>query len=154
MIKRESNSCLSSRFIIKSFTGQAARDIWGTARGFILQAIAFSRGELDINCVWRACEKGHIQIWVVYADDIPICVMLTELRNYSKKKSCNLVAVAGKQTRVIWKEFFAYFRTWLIANEVDEIQATCRPSVARLIRTLGFRESARVMTIQCKEPSA
>jgi len=154
VIDRDNNYCLSSRFIIKSYTGMATREIWGTVRGFVMRAIAFSRGELDIDCIWRACEKGHIQIWVITEDGFPVCVMLTELRVYAEKKSCNLVAVAGKQARTVWKEFFSYFKTWLIANNVDEIQATCRPSVARLIRTLGFTETACVMTIQCKEPSS
>lgn len=151
MINRDNKQALSARLKIKSYTGTNAREIWGTVRGFILRAIAFSRGELDIHAIWRALEAERLQLWLITQDEKPLCVMITELRVFAEKRSCNLVAVAGKQTQDIWQEFFPYFKNWLIANEIDEIQATCRPSVARLIRALGFRETACVMTIPLKE---
>lgn len=142
---------LLSRFTITTYTGQAVRAAWGSVRGFVVQALAFSREELDIQTVWSACLKELMQLWVIKHEGRVVCVMITELRIYAKKRSCNLVAVAGMQSRNIWKIFAPYLKTWLTANSVDEVQATCRPSVARLIRTLGFRETAQVMTISCKE---
>lgn len=142
---------LSSPYTIQTYTGIAVREIWGSVRGFVLQALAFSRDELDIQTVWRACMKGHIQVWVIRQDGFVICVMLTELRIYAKKKGCNIVAVAGRQTKAVWQAFGSFLKTWLLANDVNELQATCRPSVARLISGLGFREAARVMVISCKE---
>jgi hypothetical protein len=151
VINGEKKESLSSPFTIKTYTGIAVREVWGEVRGFILQALAFSRGELDIQTIWKACQQEHIQLWVISQEGRPVCVMLTELCLYARKKSCNIVAVAGRQTQIIWKAFLPFLRTWIIANEIDEIQATCRPSVARLISTLGFQETARVMTISCKE---
>lgn len=136
---------LSSPLNIQTYSGCEVREIWGEIGPLLMQALAYSRKELNIASMWNGLTSGSMRIWVIRYETDLLCIMVTEVRKYAEKLSCNIVAVAGEDACRVWREFGNFFRCWLEANAIEEVQATCRPSVARLLRPLGFKEAAKVM---------
>lgn len=151
VINGERKTYFPSLFTINTYTGHAVRNVWGSVCAMLQKGLLHSRGELDIVSLREALLMEKFQLWTFSRAGIILTVMLTELRQYPLKKSCNMVLVAGQDLSEIWPQLLPYMKTWLKANDVTELQTTCRESVARISRSLGFREAARVMIYDLKE---
>ena len=106
-----------SPFIVKTYSGAEVRAIWGSVCVLIQRGIAYSRSELDPCCIRKALLSGHLQLWTFSEDGVIITVMITELRDYAKKRSCNLLLVSSEQSKKIWRALFPYMQNWLLAND-------------------------------------
>jgi hypothetical protein len=151
VINGERKTYFPSLFTINTYTGHSIRAVWGSVCAMLQKGLLYSRGELDLVSLREALLAEKFQLWTFARGEIILTVMLTELRQYPLKKSCNMVLVAGQDLAEIWPQLLPYMKTWLKANDVMELQTTCRESVARISRSLGFREAARVMIYDLKE---
>lgn len=151
VINGERKPYFPSLFTIQTYTGHAIREVWGSTCALMQRGILHSRGELDLHVIREALLAEHFQLWTFTREGIILTVMLTEIRQYPLKRSCTMVLVAGQDLSKIWPQLMPYMKTWLKANDVTELQTTCRESVARISRSLGFREAARVMIYDFKE---
>jgi hypothetical protein len=133
-------------FTIKSLTGQAIESVWVSVIPWIQAALDYSRGELSLEYVRACLHAEQMQLWVAYEEGKILGVMVTQLLQHSHKKTCNVVAIDGKNITRIWREGAQYMITWLLANDVDELEATCRDSVAAMLSGMNFERTANVMT--------
>ncbi len=151
VINGERKEYFPSLFTIDTYTGSAIRKVWGSVCAMLQRGVLYGRGELTLATIQEALFQEHFQLWTFTREGIILTVMLTEIRQYPMKRSCNMVLVAGQDLSKIWPQLMPYIKTWLKANDVTELQTTCRESVARISRSLGFREAARVMIYDFKE---
>ena len=145
VINGERKDYFPSLFTIDTYTGQVIHGVWDRICALLQLGILHSRGELTLAIIKDALLLEHFQLWTFTREGLILTIMLTEIRQYPMKKSCNMVLVAGQDLSKIWPQLLPYMKTWLKANDVTELQTTCRESVARISRSLGFREAARVM---------
>lgn len=138
-------------FEVKSYTGAAIEDIWPFVEPLLDKAVIVSRKELSLDYIRGSLLTEHMQLWVATENGELIGTMVTELRQHANKKICNVVALDGTNIVSIWHQGARYVLAWLIANEVDELEATCRDTVAEMLRSIGFDKTANVMTFFIKE---
>lgn len=93
-----------------------------------------------------------MQLWLGKHEDdsAPCCFMVTEIREYPLGRICVILLVGGRHLWPIARAFFPRFLDYCKVNEVDFIEATTRPSIARIIKRLGFQATG----IRCTRPLA
>ncbi len=141
-------------FSVKSLTGQAIESVWSDVIPWIQAALDYSRGELDLEYVRACLHSEQMQLWVAYEEGEILGVMVTQLLQHAQKKTCNVVAIDGRNITRIWREGARYMITWLLANDVDELEATCRDSVAAMLSSMSFERTANVMTYSLRRRPA
>lgn len=143
-----------SPFDIKSYTGESVEEIWPFVASLLDKAVIVSRKELSLEYIKASLLTEHMQLWIATENGELIGTMVTELIQHVGKKVCNVVALDGSGIVNIWHKGARYFLAWMIANEVDELEATCRNTVADMLRSIGFEQTANVMTFFIKEKKA
>lgn len=135
----------------KFYSGPEILPEWGKIKGLLKKAADWSRGEWKTSDVLVKVSSGQQQVWVFYFGDDVQAVGVTELLTYPRKTVCNIYAMAGFGMQDLWKEFSQALIVWLKANNVDEIQTTCRDEVMEKLLPLGFTKAANVLHFNWKE---
>lgn len=106
----------------------------------IERALVYADGVLGFSDVKKAVEDGVMQLWVGENED---AVMVTELVDYPAKRVARVVAIAGALRK--YKDQFDLFLAWAKMNGACEVEAWCRPAVARLLRRYGFEKRQEIV---------
>lgn len=83
--------------------------IWETVKPFIEQALEESPNDYTSQDIYEAVLLRDMQLWVWKENEKIIAALVTELRDFPRKKICTLVLGAGAGLD-IWKDDDAIFR--------------------------------------------
>lgn len=133
------------------YTGEGILQVWREIKPFVERAAEWGRGEYEADDVLVMTYEERMQVWVMREGVEIILVCVTQVLQYPRRKICNIYALAGKRMAEMWKLFSSYNRAWMVANDIDEIQATCRPEIAYMIQPLGFEPLVQVLHLPVKE---
>lgn len=133
--------------IYQVFDEQKSRQIVGPEIDFFIEAVSpflhkalrYSRGEMSVGDALYLVAKGLCQLWI--GGEEVKTVMLTELVDFPQKRVARIIALAGETAR--YASTFEAIQRWAAANGASELEAYCRPSVARLAKRYGFFRTER-----------
>jgi hypothetical protein len=101
------------------------------------RAMQYSEGEMNVGWLLRRHAVGMVQLFVGTRDGGLECVMATEFVQYPLRKTLQILAVAGNAKP--FRPFFTFIDFWAEENGADAVDAWCRPSMARMLRRVGFK---------------
>ena len=134
-----------------TYTGESVLGIWSTVEPMLKLAAAWSRGEFSSEDALSLLLARRMILWVFHQDGNIHLAVLTEVRDYPRKRVCNIYAAAGKNLLEVWSQTLPMVRGWLKENQIEEIEATCRDAVTRKLLRVGFRKQANVLRFNWKE---
>jgi hypothetical protein len=106
----------------------------------LYEALQYSRGEMSVEDALAFVAEGFCQLWIGGDKDKRI-VILTEIADFPQKRVVRIVALAGETAHYI--SMFEAIKRWAAMNGASELEAYCRPSVARLAKRYGFFRTER-----------
>lgn len=134
-----------------TYTGESVLSIWATVEPMLRLAAVWSRGEFSTEDALSLLLARRMILWVFHVDGSIHLAVLTEVRDYPRKRVCNIYAAAGKNLLEVWTQALPLVRGWLEENQIEEIEATCRDAVMRKLLLVGFRKQANVLRFNWKE---
>lgn len=118
---------------------------WGVIAPMLEKAIEHNHQEMTLVDVADAIVSEKSQLWVAVQNDIPRGAFVTEIVNYPRKKVCRIVLLGGVSFEE-WKHLLVDLENWALMNGCIDLDAYCRPGMAKKTKALGFEESAVVVT--------
>ena len=142
---------LTSRFDVYTYTGPEIVNIWHLVEGPIRASADWSRGEFLPEDALKMLLERKMTLWLFTREKEIFLTLLTEVRDYPRRRSCLIYAATGKKLGEVWRFALARFRQWALDNSIDDVEAVCRDAVARKLSRLGFFKTANVMRFSLKE---
>lgn len=142
---------LTSHFDVYTYTGPEIVNIWHLVEGPIRASADWSRGEFLPEDALKMLLERKMTLWLFARDKEIYLTVLTEVRDYPRKRSCIIYAATGQKLGEVWRFALARFKQWMLDNGIDDVEATCRDAVARKLSRLGFSKTANVMRFTIKE---
>lgn len=142
---------LTAHFDVYTYTGPEIVSIWHLVEGPIRASADWSRGEFLPEDALKMLLERKMTLWLFTRDKEIYLTVLTEVRDYPRKRSCIIYAATGKKLGEVWRFALARFRQWALDNSIDDVEAICRDAVARKLSRLGFSKTANVMRFTIKE---
>lgn len=134
-----------------TYTGESVLGIWVTVEPMLRLAAVWSRGEFSTEDALSLLLARRMILWVFHVEGKIHLAVLTEVRDYPRKRVCNIYAAAGKNLLEVWTQALPLVKGWLTENHIEEIEATCRDAVMRKLLRVGFRKQANVLRFNWKE---
>jgi len=103
------------------------------------------RGEFDSDDLLRLAQAQKMYIGVVRDGGEPVMAMAFEFIEYPQRMVLNIAALAGQRIADVMAELWPTFQRFARAAGADGIQASCSPSMARILRRQGFNKVYEVM---------
>lgn len=107
-----------------------------------------ARGEFTVSDIKRLCEEKRATVAVAIENDKVILAMAFEFIFYPKQTACNVIAMGGTRMAEAESLFFVTFKEWCKSMGVTVIEASCSPSMSRLMRRFGFQKTYEVVRLQ------
>ena len=142
---------LTSHFDVYTYTGPEIVSIWHLVEGPIRASADWSRGEFLPEDALKMLLERKMTLWLFTREKEIFLTLLTEVRDYPRRRSCLIYAATGKKLGEVWRFALARFRQWALDNSIDDVEAICRDAVARKLSRLGFFKMANVMRFSLKE---
>lgn len=118
---------------------------WGVIAPMLEKAIEHNHQELTLVDVANMIVEEKSQLWVIIHNRQPKAACVTEIIQYPRKKVCRIVLLGGTSFEE-WKDILIDLENWALMNGCIELDAYCRPGMARKAKVMGFEEGAIVMT--------
>ena len=138
---------------LEFYIGPDVFQVWEEVKALLHKSAEHSRGEWKVNDVLIAVQDGRQHLWISRKAGVVQGVMVTSLDRHPRKTICTIYALSGWGLRELWDAHSAQLIVWFEANEVDEVQATCRDEVLEKFLSLGFTKTANVLSFKWKEQS-
>ena len=106
-----------------------------------------ARGEFTTSDIKRLCEEKRATIAVAIEDGRVIVAMAYEFIYYPQQTACNVIALGGSRFNESQDLFFVTFKEWCKSMDVTVIEASCSPSMSRLLRRFGFQKTYEVVRL-------
>lgn len=106
-----------------------------------------ARGEFTVQDIKRLCEEKRATIAAVIEDGQVILALAFEFIFYPKQTACNVIALGGTRLTESESMFFVTFKEWCKSMGVTVIEASCSPSMSRLLRRFGFQKTYEVVRL-------
>ena len=136
---------------VRTYTGTDVLAVRKETEELLATAAHWSRGEFLAEDALNMLLAKKMILWIFSRDRNIHLVGLTEIRDYPRKRVCHIYAIAGEGLKTTWLFAVKEFRDWLEEQQIDEITATCRDSVARMLAQVGFDKIANVMSYKWKD---
>ena len=121
--------------------------LWEQITPFIQSALAHSEGEYWLADIYQSLMYHKMQLWVVVrGEDLQAC-LITEFRNFPRKKVCYIVLAAGTDVKE-WTHCFGEIEQWAYEEGADLIQSFARPGWKGLAEERGYHVKYH---LYCKE---
>jgi hypothetical protein len=111
----------------------------------IEKALEYSLGEYMALDLLSYIHEGKMQLWVAADDHEIVGCVVTELKNFSRKKVCQIVVVAGERFDQ-WKYGYDLIEQWAFTLGAEEIRFYGRPGWEKVMNPQGFNKAYTVMT--------
>lgn len=142
---------LTAHFDVYTYTGPEILHIWHLVEGPIRASADWSRGEFLPEDALKMLLERKMTLWLFTREKEIFLTLLTEVRDYPRRRSCIIYAATGKKLGEVWRFALTRFRQWALDNSIDDVEAVCRDAVARKLSRLGFFKTANVMRFNLKE---
>ncbi len=149
--KGDVNFEINRPFDVYTYTGPEIVSIWHLVEGPIRASADWSRGEFLPEDALKMLLERKMTLWLFLREKEIFLTLLTEVRDYPRRRSCIIYAATGKKLGEVWRFALARFRQWALDNSIDDVEAICRDAVARKLSRLGFSKTANVMRFNLKE---
>ena len=123
-----------------SFTGVPAGEIdgyWPHVCGYFVGISERSGGRFAPVDYFNSFKDRSRQLWIAAKDDRVTMVLVTEVRDYPRKKVAALIACAG-EGRGDWLHYLQVIEDWARSQGCEAIEAEARPGWARV---LGWKKT-------------
>lgn len=118
---------------------------WATVSPLLEKALEHNNQEMTLADVAENIVNDRAQLWVVIQNNIPRAMSVTEIVTFPRKKVCRIVLLGGVSFEE-WKHILVDLENWALMHGCIELDAYCRPGMARKAKTMGFEQSSIVMT--------
>lgn len=112
---------------------QAVEAMWPQASPHLEPSIAMSRGCFEPVDVLAACAAGGMQLWLAADGNEIIGALVTELRDFPRKRLARVMFAGGKHVRRWYAEADKAIEDWSRAWGCAALSASGRKGWARLI---------------------
>lgn len=119
--------------------------MWEQLEPFIERSCKHSRGTITTAVVKEMlCGNRAVCMGTARGNE-PVSVFVVQITDYHTYRAATMIAVAGKELREAME--FEYILTeWATALGATELEAWCRPSMARLLRRFGYEPRFTVVS--------
>ena len=119
-------------------------DIWPQVREHFASFEERSQGELTAQELAQLVMTTHRQCWVAVDDGKIVATALTRIENNPQQTVC-LDFCAG-EGRDGWRDALVdEIERWAVHMKSKRVRIVCRPGWTKELRTLGYKESHRVL---------
>lgn len=136
---------------VEQITPAAVPNVWFQVKPLIDKALERCNGEITSEDVRRAILSERMQLFVAHDKTIVHMALVTEIQQYPRYTALNVVAVSGSlrgALRGYMQDFFPKILEWSQALGVTFVECRCHPTMARLLRGLGFYHRYHVMMLK------
>jgi len=118
-----------------------AHALWPELVGYVESAMDYAHGRYEADDILNFVHEGTHTLWIAFAGDEILGVVVTAFSMYPRKKYLHLVLCAGKES-ARWKEpMLAVMRRWAVDNGCGGIEGSGRLGWARAFSS----ENAKVL---------
>ena len=131
----------SEGLILEQVTKDNLSHVWVQVRPLMNKVLIRANGELNSEDIRRAALEGKVQLFVAHDKETVHMAMATEYVTYPRFTSLRVIALGGKTAgalRGCVRDFWPKIIEWAQAQGVTKIEASCHPSMVRLLTRYGF----------------
>jgi len=122
---------------------------WDTLEPFIERSVRHSRGMVTVEGIRQMLFAGDACVIGTAMNNEIQAVTVCSITNYATYRAATIIAAAGKDLKAAMA-FFHIIEGWALACGCSEVEAWCRPSVARLLRKYRWRQTYEILTIDLR----
>lgn len=122
---------------------------WPTAAALLQPVLSAARGEWTVEDLEELCRDGRALAGIGFQDGEPVMAWAIEWRMYPRKTVVNIIALAGRGVQDAAATFWPGFLAWCRESGATEIEASCAPAMARLLKPLGFVHTYDTVRMPC-----
>lgn len=116
---------------------------WPSSEAFLVEALKYSQGELEIHQLRADAAQGRIKMFKVFGDAREtLGVVLVEFVNARHARMAFVLAIGGRG--IVKPEMFEAFKAALRKHGATCLQGAGRDSIVRLYAPLGLRKKYTV----------
>ncbi len=97
-----------------------------------------TQGEFDVEDLYCLARQGHITLGMIENEGQVQLAIAFEFMVYPRFMAVNILALAGQGLAEAFNKFWHDFKAWCREAGAQKIQASCHPSMTRLLRRYGF----------------
>lgn len=131
---------------LTQYADESVKTVWLRCLPFVVELAKVSSDDFIPMDVFDNVKAGLMQLWVVSEEEVVQDIWITQINLQGETRNCIVYGLAGNSVNSGW-DFLPLCKDWLIANEIQELQAFCRPSAARLFRRRGFKTKYEMLTL-------
>lgn len=110
---------------------------WPILAPMLARVVERGHGEYTLRDVAVRVASEAWQLWTVVDSEQPVAAVVTELVQYPAKKIARVIMLGGQDfTR--WKHLISTLEDWALYHDCVELEAWCRPGMARKVEGIGF----------------
>jgi len=117
---------------------------WDELQPFVETALRHAHGEMLSADIKNLLLQGAFAAFAVVRYGKIQLVFICELCGWQQYSSVRILLLAGKELAQAIR-FFPVFQSWVLSKGAVEIEAWTRPSMSRMLRSLGFNKSYDVV---------
>jgi len=78
--------------------------VWDHIVEYIAKCVPHSEGELQVDDFYVAIRDGEMQLWILVDHSQPLCIAVTQIIPYPKKRVLRIIAMGGEPWQ--WKKHY------------------------------------------------
>lgn len=129
------------------YTPELILHVWDEMEVLLLPCFEETKGMIDSKSVRRWLLEGHATAFATVENDRMAAVLIIMPVEYVNYKAARVIACGGSDLRGATK-FIDALEAWALTQGCVELEAWCRPVVARLIHGFGWEHK---LTILCRD---
>ncbi len=107
--------------------------MWRLVEASIADAVETSRGKYTVDDVKADCMSGDAQLWLVGMDEQLLCVTVTRIVEFSRKKVCQIDICVGDRMDLWWRNV-GHIEEWARNMGCDAMWCIARKGWARIMK--------------------
>lgn len=105
----------------------------------IQSALEYGHGERNLKDITDSIQKGDKQVWVHSTEDLFTGTVITEIIQYPRKKTCQIIYLGGDSSLKFLDEL-QVIEEWARLNNCVDIQVIGRKGWLRVLKNQDYRE--------------
>jgi hypothetical protein len=106
-----------------------------------------AHGEFTLSDIRAAAEKGSVTIALCTLNGDPQMAFAVEFKHYPRYMNLNIIALGGTMMDEFMRAYFETLKEWARGAGATEIQASCRPAMARMLERYGYVSTYHEMRV-------
>ena len=126
------------------YSKEAIPEIWPEMEELLSTCFEETKGMLDSKTTYEWLLEGYATAFATIQENKMIAVLIVMPVQYSAFRSARVIACGGGDLRMATK-FIDALEAWALMQGCVELEAWCRPVVARLIHGFGWEHKHTVL---------